>query len=281
MASVDAPIRRLLKPVLKAVFGDRSYLWFQVFGKMQDIRLRLVEEDEMELLPQLISPQDQVIDIGANYAYYTERMARLCPRGEVFAFEPIASTHWVCRKIVSLLGLRNVRLFQKGVGAKTESMTFEVPLQKIGVPSAGQAHMGGRNNNLAGAERYYAFSENVKVQCEVVALDDTAWFSQFKNLTFVKIDIEGAEIFALRGMEKLVRLHKPTILIEVVPFFLKGFGVKESELARLIADLGYLSFTYEKKERLLRRHDGPYIDRNYILLHQDKTANLSRLLSKD
>lgn len=281
MASVNAPIRRILKPILRAFFGDKTYLWFQLYGKIRDIRHRLVEEDEMELLDKFISSQDQVIDIGANYAYYTTRMAALCKKGEVFAFEPISSTFWVCQKIVKLFRLKNVRLFEKGVGAKTEILTFEVPLQAIGVPSAGQAHLSGRNNKLPGSKQYYSFTKTQSMQCEVVALDDDIWFSRFSKLSFIKIDIEGAEIFALKGMKKLISKHRPAILIEVVPLFLQGFGVSEFELAKWIGDLGYEFFTYEKKLKLLRAHQGEFTDRNYILLPKEKRNEFSEMIERN
>ncbi|MEI9806548.1 MAG: FkbM family methyltransferase [Bacteroidota bacterium] len=49
--------------------------------------------------------------------------------------------------------------------------------------------------------------------CEVVDIDSFL-LPKLKKLTFVKIDIEGAEYFALKGMEKTLQQFKPVILIE-------------------------------------------------------------------
>src|SRR3981081_3931150 len=99
MASVNSPIRKFLKPILFKLLGKKGYKWAQFYGKKKDIVNRLVEEIEMELLPQLVKKDDEVLDIGANYAYYTERLSRLVPLGKVYAFEPIPFTYEVAEML--------------------------------------------------------------------------------------------------------------------------------------------------------------------------------------
>lgn len=279
MASVNSPLRRLVKPVLHKIFGDRIYELFHFYGKLRDIKLRLVEEDEMALLPKLIGPKDQVIDIGANFAYYTVRLAELCREGEVHAFEPIPGTFRTCRRIVKHFGLKNVRLHEAGVGAETATLSFQVPLQEIGTPSAGQAHLSGRNNQLAGHESYHPFARHQEVRCQVMALDDPAWAARFQRLSFVKIDIEGAEIFALRGMQKLLSRFQPVILLEVCPFFLQGFGVSEDDLTQTARGMGYDFYRYQPASGKLFPHArSSFTDGNYFLIHSERKQALSHLI---
>src|SRR6476469_9980174 len=153
MAHVDSSVRSLVKPFLFKVLGERGYFWFQLYGKMRDIKYRLVEEDEMELLPLLIKPNDEVFDIGANYAYYTVRMAELVKNGHVDAFEPIPFTYKVCKKRVDKKKLKNVDVHNVGVGNANEVVQFEVPLADFGGISAGQAHISGRDNDMDEQER--------------------------------------------------------------------------------------------------------------------------------
>jgi hypothetical protein len=76
MASVNSPIRILLKPLLFKLFGKNFYAKFQFYTKIKDIDNKLVEEKEMELLPYFLKKDSNSIDIGANYAYYTISMAQ-------------------------------------------------------------------------------------------------------------------------------------------------------------------------------------------------------------
>ena len=92
----------------------------------------------MRLLPEFLGPDDEAIDLGANYAYYTARMAGLVgPRGRVYAFEPIPATCRVFKRLLASLNLQNVELIEKGAGARNDTVVFHVPLQDFGAPSAG------------------------------------------------------------------------------------------------------------------------------------------------
>lgn len=276
MASVNSPFRKIVKPLIMKCLGPGAYRWFFLRGKIRDIDRRLVEEAEMALLPRLIGRKDTVLDIGANYAYYTVRMSGLCPEGKVIAFEPIPSTHDACQRIVSHYGLGNVELHQKGVGSRTEVKRFEVPLQELGTHSAGQAHMAGRDNKLQGHEKYHPFSRHESFDCEIVDLD--SFLASAPPVSFVKIDIEGAEFFALQGMRKFLEKHRPQILMEICSFFLKGFGITEGELAALMSGLGYRCFSYNAARRGLRPASSPFADGNYFFIHREKLSGFQDLM---
>ena len=50
MASVNSPIRKILKPILFRIISKSTYKLIQSIAKIRDIKLRLVEEKEMEIL---------------------------------------------------------------------------------------------------------------------------------------------------------------------------------------------------------------------------------------
>ena len=101
MASVNSPIRKILKPILFRIISKSAYKLIQSIAKIRDIKLRLVEEKEMEILKYFIKEGDDVIDLGANYAYYLERLSKIAGKdGRVFGFEPVAFTYEVCEIIV-------------------------------------------------------------------------------------------------------------------------------------------------------------------------------------
>ena len=269
----------MLKPLFFRLLGPRGYFRMQVYAKAKDIRGRLVEEREMALLPRLVDEGDHVLDLGANFAYYSTRLSALVGgTGKVTAFEPIPFTCDVCAALLKKLGATNVELFQKGVGARDDQVKFSVPLQDFGAMSAGQAHMAERDNELEGKESYYSFNRATEFTCHVVALDDFLSLDD-RPLSFVKIDIEGAEFYALQGMRRLLEAHRPVVLIEIQPFFLKGFGVEESALVGLIDQLGYDLYLYDKGSGKLRRHTAALIDSNYLMISRERIAEFEDILA--
>lgn len=281
MASVNSPIRNIIKPLLYKVLGKRGYRYAQFFGKMRDIDKKLVEEKEMSFLPFIVKNGDTVFDIGANYAYYTSRLSDIVGNtGKVFAFEPIPFTHSVCEMIVKKRNLTNVKLFQVGVGERNQNLVFNVPQLNFGGISAGQAHISGREHEAEAKKEYYNFAKEEQVVCKVVSLDDFIT-EELTDISFIKIDIEGAEYFALKGMYKLIAKHLPIILIEVQPYFLKGFGINEAEFRNYIVEvLGYDIYIYNEAQHKLNLMKGDFFDANFILVPRNKIEKYSNLIAQ-
>lgn len=57
---------------------------------------------------------------------------------------------------------------------------------------------------------------------------------------FVKIDVEGYEMFALRGMESTLRKHRPPVFCEINRGALVGNGHRPEDVNMFMRDLGYI-----------------------------------------
>lgn len=53
----------------------------------------------------------------------------------------------------------------------------------------------------------------------MVRLDDFVAANQLPPPSWIKIDIEGLELPALRGAEQLLRMHRPTVICEINHLF--------------------------------------------------------------
>ncbi|MGV3631018.1 MAG: FkbM family methyltransferase [Bacteroidota bacterium] len=276
MASVNSPIRKLIKPLMYKMMPSGLYLYLQYLAKAKDIRGKLVEEEELQILPHILRADSNCIDIGANFAYISERLSTLCPKGKIYAFEPIPFTYKVAEKIIQKFRLKNVSLYQLGVGNENTKMTFEVPLQEFGAYSAGQAHITGRDNSGLKGEGQYKFNKFEAVDCTIVRLDD------FKEINvpidFVKIDIEGAELFAIQGMDALIRRDLPVIYMEINPLFLKAFNLTDEILQKHMEDLGYQFYSYVAGAAKITLNKEAFVEANYFLIPVSKVEQYNAII---
>lgn len=61
----------------------------------------------------------------------------------------------------------------------------------------------------------------------------------FENLSFVKIDVEGFEYRAIKGMSMTLQDHAPTVLCEIFPAMMARYGDHPKRLYRFMEALGY------------------------------------------
>lgn len=138
-----------------------------------------------EDIPAVRNPV-RLIDGGAFVGDTLAAMRRFSLEA-VAAFEPDIENFCALRRWLdeNAAGLDEVVLFPCGVGSETAMCHFQ----------QGQA---------AGS----AITESGEATIQVVALDDV--LPRFAP-TFIKLDIEGAEIAALHGASEMIRTHQPRI----------------------------------------------------------------------
>jgi hypothetical protein len=83
------------------------------------------------------------------------------------------------------------------------------------------------------------------VQEEIIQLKvfDSLFFDKLERLDFIKIDIEGAELPALKGMLKTITKFKPQILIEISSETIKNTNYEFEELLEFFEKLNYQAYS--------------------------------------
>jgi FkbM family methyltransferase len=143
-----------------------------------------------------VRPGQVAFDVGANAAAFAVMMGRLVgPRGVVCAFE--ASPRIVGRTQHNIIqsGATNVTLYHRAIWHRTGEL----------VTIAAGSHLNDRVEEGGG-----------EGSVPTLALDD---FVAASGLTpsFIKMDIEGAEFDALRGMPRLLAEARPVLVLEQSP----------------------------------------------------------------
>src|ERR1043166_3916451 len=154
------------------------------------------EHGEMEwhFLKRFFKPGFVALDIGAHLGTFTVPFARAVGQtGKVIAFEPQPFIHECLQATILLNKLPNVILRRTCVGNAAG-------LLEIAEPDYNQA---GNFSGLPFGEDTFTqvlFTEK-RISAPCVRLDDT--FNE-SRLDFIKLDIEGMELDALKGAEKLI-----------------------------------------------------------------------------
>lgn len=269
--------RRIAKKLLAPLLGERTYTVLQAVAMGWDIKRGSWWEPELELINRVVRDGDSAIDIGANFGLWAFYLSRAVGAGgKVYSFEPIPFTARTFGLIARGLGFRsNVELVAKGVGERSGSMVFKVPVMDTGAISAGLVHMQGRNDDRPGRDQHARFPATKDVTCEIVTIDE--YLPDLSRLALLKCDVEGADLFALRGARKTLERHKPVVIIEITPWFLEGFGLTVLDVVSFFDELGYRCYRYDDAGRLVPTPSDLIVEDNWVFVHPHNCERVKSL----
>lgn len=155
------------------------------------------------VLSELVKEGMVLYDIGANIGYISLMMARLSGKqGRVFSFEALPANLQRLKENISLNDMESViQALPRAVIDKTRPVRFLAHSSTSMGKAAGSA---GR------AEEYKA-----EITVEGLALDDFVFKQRRPSPDIIKMDIEGGEVLAIKGMKRLLKDCKPILLIEL------------------------------------------------------------------
>ena len=212
--------KRFMRTDFVVVQGNRMYL--DPNDCLELSILGVHEEAVTEFVKRTVKKGDTVLDIGANIGYYTLIFARLVGEGgKVIAFEPSPENFAILKKNVEANGFKNVTLVQKAVSDRTGKIKLYLS------DDAGEHTISGHG------------SGREAIEIDSVRIDD--YFRDSKeSINFIKLDIEGAEFQALKGMQKLLGGNAALGLItEYYPFFLRKEGIEPGEFIGYLKNAGF------------------------------------------
>ena len=174
---------------------------------------------ERDLLSKILFQGAVAADVGANIGIYSRFLSRCVgPSGFVHSFEPSGDNF--ARLSRATDGLSNVRCTQAVVGERSGDCKLYIS-DELNVDH--RAYSAGGDSRRA-------------VSTRMVALDD--YFKPGERLDLIKIDVQGYELHALRGAQRVLRENMDIkLLLELWPAGLEQAGVKWEELIELLLRL--------------------------------------------
>lgn len=223
-------------------------------GQLYYVR-ELLESDReatfITLLKSSIGVGMTVVEAGAHIGYVTLQAARAVgPSGQVFAFEA---------------NPRAVPLIERNLVANgLEERVTVVPLALADAPGRQAFFLSGGGDTSSLHEPAGA-SERIEVT--VTTLD--AWLDPTVRVDVVKLDIEGGEVAALRGMRDTLARAGPdlTVFAECNPSMLDRSGSSSSELVESLQAQGLDVRWIDESQGSTRPLDEVDLSHGYVNLY--------------
>jgi FkbM family methyltransferase len=232
------------------------------------LRLAAPAEQEIELLPALCEPGKIAIDVGANKGLYVDHLRAL--GANVVAFEPYPHTAQQLQRFYrGSVNVQDVALSDKRGRA-------QLRLPKDNVSWATLAD----TNRLEMADPARGFEI---LNVEARTLDEY----DFRDVSFIKIDVEGHEEAVLKGAQRTLTTNRPCLLIEIEERHNTG---SVDRVAKMLAALGYREYFLMNDELHGYQHfdanrhqassnvgergkTGTYVN-NFVFVHQARATNV-------
>jgi FkbM family methyltransferase len=199
---------------------------FSVYKRVYAVFKKRQDAFEIELLKKQIKPGDVVLDIGANIGFYASILSELAgQKGEVHCFEPDPKNFARLKEACG--GMKNIFLNNKAVGSETGILTFY---------TSDELNVDHRT--------YKPESYESKFEVPAVSMDD---YLAGKKVDFIKMDIQGFEIAAIKGMNATLKNNSPVkLLTEFWPYGLKQAGCSATEFYQMLLHLDFKCYLLEK-----------------------------------
>jgi FkbM family methyltransferase len=169
------------------------------------------EHEKQRQVARELKPGSVFYDIGANVGLYSLLAGRLVTPGKVYAFEPLPRNVWYLRRHLNLNRARSVEVFELAISDQVGTAFFKETMDSL------MGHLG--------QEGTFAV--------RTATLDSLLLEKTISPPNVIKMDIEGAELLAIRGASQCIQRYRPVIFLAT-----HGHEVHQA-CCRLLESWGY------------------------------------------
>jgi FkbM family methyltransferase len=247
---------------------DRGKMKLELDDIMQfPIFYNLFEAQYDNVVKALLKDSDITIDVGGNVGQYALLFAEHSKK--VYTFEPMPKMIGRLEHHIQLNQLeQKLILIPKALSKAAGILKFELP----------ESANSGTASTVLGR---VANSDQI-IEVEAMTFDD---FADSENINgrvdLIKIDIEGAEFFAIQGMKRtLSSSHQPILILEMNDEMMGLAGYSANDVQVFLSSFGYEPYEITKRglrgpDRIIRSDS-----ENYCFMTKDHTnkESVSKLI---
>jgi FkbM family methyltransferase len=191
------------------------------------IRGKFFEPEIIEVSRKYIKSGTTVLDLGANFGQMSIEFSKLVGTGKVYSFEAQSTVFNCLKKNIEANGCENTILIEKAVHNKDgESLYFpqydfsETSIFKS-APYSGLALIADAKDG---------------VEVKTITIDS---LNIDTHISFIKIDVQGSDLFAMQGATKTILKHKPVIIFEFEEPVQAQFKTSFNDYVEFVRSINY------------------------------------------
>jgi FkbM family methyltransferase len=187
---------------------------------------------EISLIKKYVNTRDTVLDIGANIGFYAELLSNFVGKnGNIHCFEPDTTNFKHLKNRCK--HLQNVHINHKAVSHKTEVIKIYTS-KRLNVDH----------------RTYKPDVYDQEIDIDAVSIDDyfLSNYSELPQINFIKMDIQGFEMSAIKGMTQVLQNPNLKMLSEFWPYGMKKAGTSVLEYYQLLKQYNFYIYLIENHQ---------------------------------
>jgi FkbM family methyltransferase len=217
-------IKNCIQVLFPTYFRNKTFKNFQQTFDSKNV------DQEFIVLKHLLSKNASILDLGANNGEYCFFFQEIIQAKEIIAFEPIPSLY---RKLIR--NFPKIQVFPFAISASSGSSELHIPYI-----NEKRVETRAKLDDL----KELGETKTKRISVEIRTLDDL-FFDKNSKFDFIKIDVEGHEMQAIRGASKVIKRDSPILMVEIEE---RHHPSDFWSIIQEIASFGYACYFYDSSQ---------------------------------
>ena len=230
---------KTLKNTINCTLIGRHGLQYKIPNLKENIGFEIFangiyEKDTSDLIISNLPPNGVFLDVGANIGSISLPVCRARPDVKVICAEASRFVFEYLEQNISINNIQNCTLINKAISDQDNKTIAFYTSDLFGKGSMAVS----KNKN----------TESI----QTITLDTLIIQLGLNHVNLIKIDIEGYELFALKGLRSVLNSkNAPDIIFEFIDYAEESnSGVSAGSAQEYLIDLGYRLYSYQKGGKL-------------------------------
>ncbi len=194
----------------------------------------------VDILKSLDIDRGVFIDIGVNIGQTLIKVKSIYEEIEYIGFEPNSICVSYTNQLIEINNWRDITIVPVGIMQETSILSLEYYSASSTDSSASLVPNYRQNNKIYKRETIATFS-----------IDRVASLWKDRDISVIKIDVEGAEVDVILSLKDIIQTHRPTLLVEILPIYEESNSQRlhnQATIERVLDELNYTIYRVYKQE---------------------------------